>query len=457
MSTLDGSILNVALPSIASDLGADIDVVAWVVLAYSLTLISLMLIFGAWTERRGYQFAYQFGYAFFTIGSLGCVLSTDIGTLIAARIVQAIGAAMFQAVGPGMVTAVFPDEERGKGIGLMVMIVSAGLMAGPPVGGFLLKFFPWQAIFAINLPIGLVGFALARLYFKMLPKPTVDRPMYLAGGIAIALALTTGTFGLSSISDHAVTDWRVWGMGLISVASFLAFIRFESRPEKTMIGLEMFRNRQFATALVSAILIFVTMAGSLILMPFYLERVRGFEPSQVGLFLVILPAIMFIFAPLSGRMSDKIGFRFLTTFGMLMTVSGQYLLANLETDSSNGYIILCLIVIGAGVSIFNTPNSSSMMGAVRPDQRARASGIIGTSRNIGMSLGVALATALFAYFKSSYTGEIGDQDVVFVRSYHNVAYVSMAIAIAAVPLCLVRANRPVHEAKSPLGERSAAK
>ena len=457
MSTLDGSILNVALPSIADDLGADIDVVAWVILAYTLTLISLMMIFGAWTERRGYQFSYKFTYLFFTLGSLGCALSGDIYLLIAARVVQAIGSAMSQAVGPGMVSAVFPEQERGKGIGLMVMMVSAGLMAGPPLGGLILEFFPWQAIFVINIPIGIVGYYLATRWFSMLDKPTVDKPMYLAGGIAIALALFSVTFGLSMISDYPISNWRVWGMGCVAVVSFLAFVKFEGRPGRNMIGLDLFKNRQFTTAMIAAILIFVTMSGVLILMPFYLERVKDFEPSKVGLYLIILPAIMFILAPLSGRVSDRIGFRLLTTFGMLVMIGAQYLLSQLGVTTPNWYVIACLIAVGSGVAIFNTPNSSSMIGAVSPAQRARASGIIGTSRNIGMSMGVAMSTALFAHFKSQYAGSVESTEKLFVMSYNEVAWVSLFVAVAALPFCVVRSNRPTADAPaetSPAGPAS---
>ena len=133
MGTLNGSILNVALPTIADDLQCTVDVVAWVVLSYTLTLVSLLLIFGAWTERKGYDFAYKFGFSFFIVGSLLCIMSWSIYSLVFGRVIQAIGASMFQAVGTGMVTEVFPERERGKGIGMMVMMVSAGLMMGPPL------------------------------------------------------------------------------------------------------------------------------------------------------------------------------------------------------------------------------------------------------------------------------------------------------------------------------------
>jgi len=438
MSTLDGSILNVALPTIADSLGASIETVAWVVLSYTLTLVSLMMIFGAWTERKGYRFAYQFGYAFFFVGSLACALSTSIEMLIAARVIEAVGAAMFQAVGTGMVTTVFPAEERGKGIGLMVMMVSAGLMTGPPLGGFLLKFFPWQSIFLINLPIGIVGFFLAGRYFKLLTAKTLLRKMNLPGGVAISIALVAATLALSLLSDYGFGDIRIWGTALIAVAAFVAFIRLESDPEKAMIGLEIFKIRTFGTALVAALLMFVGMAGVLILMPFYLERIKDFDPSHVGMYLIILPALMFIIAPLAGKLSDKIGSRILSTVGMVVFGVGVYLLSQLGMDSTNHYVILCLIVIGAGVSIFNTPNSSAMLGSVAPERRPLASSIISTSRNIGMSIGVALSTAMFAYFQTRLASGISDPQQLFVAAYSHVTTLGIGVAVLALPFCLMK-------------------
>ena len=209
MGTLDGSILNVALPTIAADLNCRIDQVAWVVMAYAATLVALMMVFGAWAQRRGYPFAYKFGYTAFVLGSVVCILSRDINMLIAGRVVQAVGAAMFQAVGIGLVTEVFPPEERGKGIGTMVMMVSAGLMAGPPIGGFLLQYFPWQSIFIINLPIGIVALILSQLFFREFPRPTATAKMHLAGAAALAIALLTAMLGLSFIDEYPLISLHV--------------------------------------------------------------------------------------------------------------------------------------------------------------------------------------------------------------------------------------------------------
>jgi len=440
MATLDGSILNVALPSIARDLDAPVSLVAWVVLAYSLTLISLLVAFGAWTQRRGYGFSYRFGYTFFIVGSLLCALSGSISMLIVSRVVQAVGTAMFASIGPGMVTTVFPREERGKGLGIMVMMVSAGFMVGPPVGGYLLGIWSWHAIFIVNLPIGLFGLVMAHRYFRLLDKPQDPPPMRVAAAAALALALVSGVFGLSLIDDYPVGHPLMWGLGLFSAFSFVVFIALEKNPRHTVVGLGIFRNRRFTTALAAQLCHFAGLSGVLVLVPFFLERVKLFEPQQVGMYLVIMPIVMFIAAPTSGKLSDIIGYRLLTSAGMVIMGTGLYLLSNLAPDTQNWYIAVCLAVVGGGAGVFSTPNSSALMGSVREGQRSVASGILATNRNIGMSVGVAVATALFAYLQQQNAALI-EAGLIFVESYRPVIYVGMGFAAAGFILCLIRDNR----------------
>ncbi|MEW6412324.1 MAG: MFS transporter [Candidatus Zixiibacteriota bacterium] len=440
MATLDGSILNVALPTIATDLDISIDIVAWVVLSYSLTMISLMLVFGAWSGIRGYYFSYRFGYSLFIIGSLICALSGDIYMLVAGRVVQAVGTAMFVAVGPGMITQVFGSAERGKGLGMMVMMVSAGFMVGPPLGGFMLSVWPWSSIFLINIPIGLFGLVWVHRYFRNIPPTSPGKKLNLRGAVSISLGLVSGTFCLSLINDFPLSDFRVWGLAVLSLAAIAVFFKYESQREYALIGLDIFRNRPFITALGAMLFTFMSTSGVFILVPFYLEDIKHFEPSQVGLFLIIVPILMLVLAPVSGRLSDRIGYRFLTSLGIVLLMVGLALLSELGVDTASRYIVLCLIVLGAGVGIFNTPNSSAMMGAVRDDQRAVVSSILGTTRNIGMSVGVALTTVLFSYFRVGYSSVMSAAEA-FIHSYRNVIYVSIFIALISLILSATRHNR----------------
>lgn len=440
MATLDGSILNVALPTISRDLNCPVDVVVWVVLAYSLTLIALMLVFGNWVDKKGYAFGYKFGYAFFVTGSAVCALSGSIYLLVFGRVIQAVGSAMFASIGPGMVTYIFPAEERGKGIGMMTMMVSAGFMVGPVAGGLLLDLWPWQSIFVVNIPIGLFGLVMAWRYFKTLPHKASDRKLKLKGAISISLALVTGAFALSLISDYPLSDVRVWAVGLVSLAALAAFYKFESRAESAMIGFEIFKNRQFTTSVAAMLLIFMAFSGVMILVPFYLEQIKHFEPKQVGLYLIILPVLMFVLSPSSGRLSDKIGFRFLTSLGVIILAGGLSLLSGVDTGTTNSYIALSLVLVGAGSAIFNTPNASALMGSVHESQRAVASGILATTRNIGISVGVATSTALLAYFQLDYK-HLADQNLIFIESYHKVIGISIFMALISLPFCLGRKNR----------------
>jgi EmrB/QacA subfamily drug resistance transporter len=440
MATLDGSIVNVALPSIARTFNAGVDLVAWVVLAYSLTLMSLMIVFGAWTQRRGYLFAYRFAFILFVVGSTLCALSTTIHLLIISRIVQAAGTAMFAANGPGLVTTVFPPEERGKGIGLIVMMVSAGFMVGPPLGGYILTLWGWHGIFLINIPIGIFGLFMTNRYFGILEPSSPKRKIPLPAAVSVSLGLICLVYALNHLDDYGLGDFRFWGLVGIGAVSLTFFAWRESRPQEALIGLKFFDNRPYVLSIGAQMSYFGAFAGVLLLIPFYLEHIRGLEPNQVGLYLVVIPIVMFIFAPLSGRLSDRIGFRLLTSLGMVVLAFSLWLLSQLHPGSSSWYVILCLATAGAGSGLFSTPNSSAMMGAVTNEQRPVASSILGTTRNLGMSTGVALATALFAHFQRAYAGT-GTEAQIFLAAYRPVLYVAMGLIAVGLTLCLVRVNR----------------
>lgn len=440
MATLDGSIVNVALPTIATSLGASVDLVSWVVLSYSMTMIALMLVYGAWVQRKGYSFGYRYGYILFITGSLMCALSNDIYFLIASRVIQASGTAMFAAIGPGMVTTVFPPNERGKGIGLMVMMVSAGFMAGPTLGGLMLGIWPWHSIFLINIPIGLVGMVLVIRYFKLLKPKGEDKKVPIYGAAALSTSLVSAILAVKLVNQWSISDPRIWGLGVLAIVSLAVAFKFESSKATAMLGLDIFKNHRFTGAIAAQQAHFIGLSGVLVLVPFYLERVKGMVPQQVGLFLVILPILMFLLAPLMGSLSDKIGYRIPTTFGMLAVSLGLFLISGFDVQSSSGYIVLSLIVLGVGVGSFSTPNSSALMGSVNEGQRSVTSSVLATNRNIGMSVGVALSTALFSFFETQ-NHHLADERLIFVSGFKPVIFVSMGFALLGVLLCITRAKQ----------------
>ncbi len=440
MGTLEGSILNVALPTIAAEFQVSIGQIAWLVLAYSLTLVSLMMVFGGWAARTGYGFAYRFGFGLFIAGTTICVFSQSFHPLLVGRVVQAVGSAMCQAIGMGLITTVFPAEQRGKGIGLMAMIVAAGLMTGPPLGGFLLKFWPWQSIFIASLPAGVLGLALSLWVFRGFEAQVSQRKVNLLSAATLSTTLLAGMLWLSLTDDYELTDWRPMLLLVVGISSAGIFYRSERQTSAPLIGLELLGNRDFMTAVMSMFLMFSGLAGITIMMPFYLQDVRGFAPHEIGLFLITLPATMALVAPLAGRLSDRWGYRVLTSLGMGILLLGQILLMNLDTSSSVPYILIGVTGLGIGIGIFNSPNMSALMGAVTDRQRPIASGIQSTTRVIGMAGGIALSTALFSLYQRKFGG-LGGEDVAFVASLHEVIKLTLVPTVVGLVLCLTRRNR----------------
>ncbi len=437
MATLDGSIVNVALPEIARDFGLAIDDVAWVVLAYSLTLISLLLLFGAWVQRRGYRFGYLFGFSWVTIGSTVCSLAPSVEVLVVGRSVQAIGTAMFAAIGPGLVTTVFPENQRGKGLGLMVMMVSLGFVTGFPLGGFLTSIAHWSVIFWINIPIGLIGIFATTRVFRDFPLPEARSKMPLASGISVALGLVLTTVGITNIADFGLLALEVWLPFVAAAVAFASFGWLQKQPDQVLVGPGMTNNPRFLVSLGAATCQFMATSGVLVLMPFYLSEIRLLPQMQVGLYLLSIPLTMLVSAPLAGTLSDKLGVRGLSLTGMVVVIAALGLLSQLAVTTPGWYVITSFVVLGIGVGLFSTPNSSAIMGAVGEEDRAVSSGILATNRNLGMSFGVALATTLFGYLETRNAG-LGSEAFVFLASYQPVLYTAIGLALVGLVLVALR-------------------
>ncbi|MCK4373141.1 MAG: MFS transporter, partial [candidate division Zixibacteria bacterium] len=309
------------------------------------------------------------------------------------------------------------------------------------IGGFLLEYFPWQAIFVINLPIGLVALGLSFAFFREFPRPTVTTSVKLAGAAALSVALLSAMLGLSFVDEYPLTDLRVGGCWLVAIVAMSIFFRLESRPEKSLIGLKIFRNRDFTPRLLAMFLTFTGLSGALILVPFFLQDVKGLSPKTVGLYLTLLPITMFVTAPMAGRISDRIGYRWLTTGGMILFAVGLAMFHGYNQSATPMFMASALVFLGIGVGIFNTPNSSALMGAVGQQQRATTSGIISTTRNLGLAVGVAISTGLFAFLRGKLSGMAESE--TFITAFHQVVYVSVALALCSAVISLTRRNRPV--------------
>jgi EmrB/QacA subfamily drug resistance transporter len=396
MSTLDTSIVNVALPSIMADFSVALSTMEWVVMIYLLTISSLLLSFGRLSDIKGRRWVYSRGLIVFSAGSFFCALAQDALWLIAARSFQGIGAAMIMSCTPALVVDTFPASERGRALGMVGTVVALGLTTGPALGGLLIHFFSWRIIFFINIPIGIVtAVFISTLLRGGHTDSTVEESFDWIGAILLTLSLVCFLLALSHGYDWGYFSFQTLFLVGISVLAAAGFIRIETKVSHPIIQPSLFLIRLFTLPVLSGITLFIALFTVVFLMPFYLIHPCGYPVSKVGLFMVVPFIFLFFVAPISGSMYDKLGSRMLCTIGMTILAVALFSLSALGCGQTTFPIVWRLALVGLGTAIFLPPNSSAAMTAVPPHRRGIAAGTVAAARNLGMVMGVALAGAIF--------------------------------------------------------------
>ncbi len=395
MSTVDGSILNVALPTIMDDLSASLPSIQWVVMAYLLIIVTLLMSFGRLADIRGLMTINTLGLALFTAGSLLCALAPTVASLILFRGVQGLGASMIMACGPAILTSVFPTSELGRAMGLIGTVVGVGLTSGPGIGGIILSFYSWRVIFYINVPIGLASILLSRRFIPRKPADTVDPIFDFTGALLMAVALAGFLLAVSMGGRWGWKDPNTLACFALTLVFCPLFLFWEQKISSPVVDLSLFSIRVFRMGLSAAVCLFVSHFISYFLMPFYLTKVLGRSVNRVGLLLMVAPLVSMVISPVSGWISDKIGARLLTTAGMMTTAVGLFFIASFTDLTNDSEVAICMAIMGMGAALFQPPNTSSIMQAVPTRRLGVASGLVAAARNLGMVIGVSLAGALF--------------------------------------------------------------
>jgi EmrB/QacA subfamily drug resistance transporter len=369
--------------------------VQWVVLAYLLTITTLMLSVGRLADMRGKKPIYTLGFIVFTFGSVLCGLAPTVQGLIGFRVLQAVGATMTTALGTAIVTEAFPPSERGRALGISGAIVSVGIVIGPTLGGLLIDALSWRWIFFVNLPVGVLG-VLMVLRFVPDIKPVGGQRFDYGGALTLFVSLLSLLLALTSGQRLGFGHGRVWLL-LANWVLFLAwFILIEWRSQQPMIDLSLFHDRQFSLGLITGFISFVTIAGAIILMPFYLENVLDYDTRQVGLLLAVLPVTMGVIAPVSGALSDRFGTRPITVAGLAVLLLGYLAVRSLSLETSTLGYALRFAPIGLGMGIFQSPNNSAIMGAAPKGRLGVVSGMLALTRTLGQTTGIAILGAIWA-------------------------------------------------------------
>jgi EmrB/QacA subfamily drug resistance transporter len=394
-ATVMGTSVNVAMPSLVETFDTTFPVVQWVVLAYLLSTSALLPIIGRLADMLGKKAIFVSGFGVYVLGSLLCGLAPSIEILIALRAIQGIGSAILTAIGLAIVTDVFPPGERGRAIGVAGAVLSSGVVVGPTLGGLLIGAFGWQWVFFSGVPVGLLGAALALRFVPRYGRGKNQR-FDLAGAALLFVTLLSLSLALTTGQGLGFGDARVLTLFAVSLVGLAAFVAVERRVSEPLLALDLFVNPTLSIGLIAGFVTFVSIAGTIFLMPFYLENVLGYPPAQVGLLMSVTPVLLVVTAPVAGWLADRFGERPITVIGLAIILIGYVLVATLdESSSAFGYVVRFL-PLGLGMGTFQTPNNSAIMGSAPRHRSGVAGGLLALTRALGQTAGIAVLGSIWA-------------------------------------------------------------
>lgn len=395
LATVDGSIINVSLPTLVRALNTEFSVVQWVVLAYLLTITCTMAAIGRLADMVGKKSIYMLGFVVFTIGSALCGLSQSVNWLIAFRVLQALGAAMTMALGAAIVTEAFPPEERGKAMGIIGVVVSMGIVMGPVLGGLILGVLSWRWIFYVNLPVGIIGTLMAHHFLPNF-KPGGRQKFDILGSVSLGLSFLSLLLGLTFGQQQGFFQPLIYLLIGLWLVLLVFFVFIENKIAQPMIDPKLFSNPLLTVNLTTGFIGFIGLGGTVILLPFYLENILGFPSMKVGLMMGIIPVMLGITSPMAGTLSDRIGSRKIAITGLVVMLIGFLAASTLNQETTMFGYALRIFAVGAGIGIFLSPNNSAIMGAAPRHQLGIVSGMMAQSRTLGQTVGVAIIGAIWA-------------------------------------------------------------
>ena len=384
----------VALPSISNDFQIDLPTGQWVIIAYGLMISALLLPVGRLADLIGRKKIYVLGFTIFSLGGILAAMSGSIGYLISAKLIQGVGAAMTQGISMGMVVAAFGPAERGKALGLAMSIVGAGGVVGPAISGFLAGYIGWESVFWSTVILGGISVIIGQSLLKSDNSVADSESFDWLGSFFSSIALVSFLTGMTLGSRLGWDVPAVWVCFVVFMASLIIFIRWELKIKAPLMDVRLFKQKTFGFGVLASFLSFISTQSIRFLIPFYIQIVLGLPAQMVGWSVVPASFAMLIMGPLSGRLSDRFGWRIFTGGGLGLSGIGLLVLCTLTTESSIWLVITATTIQSFGVGVFNAPNNSSILSAVEPNRYGVISGFLNLIRNSGNVVGIALATTL---------------------------------------------------------------
>lgn len=449
LNCMDMSSINVALPTIADELQITMADVEWIVTAYTLVIICFILLFGKLGDTVGKDKIFKAGILVFLAGLCICFLSHSYPMLLIGRIVEGLGAAATSANSQGIIVQIFPAHERGKALGLSGSSVALGLMAGPSVGGLIVSHFSWNMVFGMSIPFCIVCFLLSVKYLPDMSDGKKEKTDF--AGLLLFMLLIICLYGGVKLLQNGAA-YYLYCVLLLALSAIFAvfFVRWENKHENAMIRLDIFKNKLYTVSVFCAFISFLAIAGHNFIQPFYLQKVQLLSAAHTGLLMMAYSVTMFIVAPFSGQLSDKIGSEVLCFIGLCIVSAAQIILSTLGIGSPLWVFLIGSMMMSFGMAMFQSPNTSLIMSTVDPKLTGIAGSINGLARNMGSVFGISLSTVLLYNIMSGLLGVtvtdfVAGQELAFVVGMQWVYRFMAAVSLLGAVLTGLRWKKQKQE------------
>ena len=429
ISVLDASIVNVAMPKMMAAFSVSVDKIEWVLTVYLLVRSVIFPSSGWIADHLGYKSTYNLGLILFTLGSLLCSLAVNENMLIFFRVIQGAGAGFIMPVGMAIITREFPPEQRGFALGFWGIAAAASISLGPMFGGYLIDKFDWNAIFDINVPIGIVGVIAAWLIlkdYKIPRKGKFDMLGLLSMSVFLSALLLALSDGNSAWNTGGWTSTFILTCFFIAFISFVVFLIREFSTENPILDLRILKNRNFGLSNIMFFIFGLAFFGNSFLLPIYLQNSLGYTALQAGLVFFPVGIIQAIMSPVAGKMTDKLNPKIPISIGIVLTFLSMYLYKDLNLHTEYGAIMLPLIIRGFGLGFMFIPLSTIAINDIPKEKMAQATGLFNTIRQVGGSFGVAILgtflTRRILYHKEMYSQAVDQNSATFKHIEHGLQY-----------------------------------
>jgi EmrB/QacA subfamily drug resistance transporter len=430
-----GSSVNIALPTIGAEFAVDAIVLSWIPTSFLLAAAVVAVPFGRIADIYGMKRIFSYGIALFTLASLLSALAPSALLLIVSRAFQGIAGGMIFVTGLAIITSVYPPHERGKAIGINIATVYVSLSLGPVVGGMMTHYLGWRSLFFAMIPPGVIVLAVTLWKLDREWAAGKGERFDLRGAVVYSVALIMLMYGFSHLQN-------LKGMVLIffGIIGFAGFVMYELRVDSPLLNVRLFNNRTFAFSNLAALINYSANFTVGFLLSLYLQYIKGLDPQSAGLILVAQPVVQAVFAPIAGRLSDRVQAQKLASLGMALSTMGLFTLTFITAQTHITVVSGSLVVLGTGFGFFSSPNTSAIMGSVEKRFYGVASAMVSTMRLLGQMLSMGLALMVFALF-------IGNvritplQYPALLDSIHTVFLICTALCFAGIFVSLARGNR----------------